>query len=105
MANAITLINQSGPLPIEKTFSAPSDGPMILFVSGSAWSNAENSWISVEVLLDGNAVGQLSVFCNFRASHQALVPIMIPFQTSFGDHTVMLQVNGGNTISDLNDAY
>src|SRR5690349_20317217 len=79
---AITVISQSGPLPITKSFDAPSDDEMILFISGSVYSITENSWVSVEVLLDGQALGALWLFFNFASSHQALVPTMIPITTT-----------------------
>ena len=45
----MSLLNQAkGPLPLFVTFSAPSDGPACLVVSGSVWTGVANQTIGID---------------------------------------------------------
>jgi hypothetical protein len=93
-----------GPLPITVSFKAPSDGPSCLIVSGSAWSQAANHMIGIQVSLDNAPIGTASIFSNATTTHRALVPTYIPLKLKFGEHHVTLSALPG-TISDINDLF
>lgn len=98
-----TVISSYGPLPLKGTFNAESDAEMVVVVSGSAWSNTPGQWVGVQVLLDGNIIGEAAVFCNEASSHRALITTFIPASTSFGEHAITLQAVSNNTVTDQND--
>ena len=98
------LISGVGPLPLSNTFKAPSDGDVIFYLSGSAWSQTAGS-ISIELLLDGNVIGKSVGFTNETASHKTLVPVFIPASLTYDMHTVEIQVAGNTTVTDLNDNF
>lgn len=98
-----TVIGSNGPLPISGAFNAESDSEAVIMVSGSAWSSTAAQWVGVQVLLDGNVVGEAAVFCNEATSHRALITTLIPVTLSFGQHVVELQPVSTFTRCDVND--
>ena len=104
MANCLLILRKQGPLPISVNFTAPSDGPAVLFVSGSAWTTTPNTSIGLQVSIDGSSVSSIGVFANQASSHQTLIPMMFPVQLSYGPHTLTLTPSAGTT-TDLNDAF
>lgn len=105
LANVLPIISQQGPLPITATVKVMSDGPMVLMLSGSVWTNTAGSMIGAEVLLDGAKVAVASIFANAGATHMAFVPIVVPLATTIGSHTFEIIPLNTNTVSDLNDNY
>jgi hypothetical protein len=99
------IVSQVGPLPIDVTFTAVSDAPMVMEVSGSVWSQGPGHQVGVGVALDGNAIGQAQIFANPAATHLAVVPAYIPVQLAQGQHTLHLSRLTDNTMSDQNDYY
>jgi hypothetical protein len=96
---------KAGPLPLSAQFSAPSDGPVTLIVSGSVWSTSANQLIGVTVQIDGKTLGSAMIFSNGAITHRAAVPFYIPVTLSFGTHTITLVPLNSNTTSDLNDYF
>ena len=105
MALTQTLISAVGPLPLSSTFAAEGDGEVLFYISGSAWSATAGSSISFTLYLDNTAIGTSVGFTNETQSHKALVPIFIPATLSAGNHTVTLETESGETITDLNDNF
>ncbi len=105
MALTQTLISAVGPLPLSNTFNAEGDVEVVFFISGSAWSQIQDSSISMTLYLDNQAIGTSVVWTNEASSHKALVPIFIPAKLSYGQHTVTLQVESSATVTDLNDNF
>lgn len=104
MALLQTLISGAGPLPLSANFDSQADVDVAFFVSGSAWSQSEGQ-LSIQLLLDGNPVGEALGYTNESASHKALVSVFLPSEMTLGSHEVTLQVGNGNTITDLNDNF
>jgi len=104
MANVLPVINQKGPLPLTATVKVVSDGPMVLMFSGSVWSTTGQSMIGAGVLLDGVRVATATIFANPGATHMAVVPVMVPIQTTFGEHTFEIVPLSGTT-TDFNDNF
>lgn len=98
-----TVINSNGPLPLKGAFNAESNSPLVIVVSGSAWSNAAGQWVGVQVILDGSVIGEAAVFCNEASSHRALITTFIPTTVDFGQHTIELQAVSASTMCDVND--
>src|SRR5689334_16448895 len=98
------ILQQAGPLPATATFNSIGDSPMYLEVNGSVWSTTPNVMTSINIEIDGKAVGKASIFSNGASTHRAVVPTYIQVQLSQGPHKLTLSV-GGNTVSDQNDFY
>jgi hypothetical protein len=104
MADAIQVIDQKGPLPITTPFQVENDGPTLILLSCSAWTQTENVMIEVDLLVDGEAVAWAGLFGNATNQHMALVAVPMPYTFSIGEHTFTLQA-GPDTVSDHNDFY
>lgn len=105
MADAQTVINQIGPLPISASFNALSDGPALIMVSGSVWANTNNVPIGIRLSIDGAPVRDAWIFANPGQTHMAVVPLTVPYEFSFGSHKITLSPMNGNTVGDQNDFY
>src|ERR1051325_5710577 len=99
------LVQQVGPLPIQTTFQAPSDGPMYLVVNGSVWSSTANVMIGIAISIDDQVVGHAKIFSNGVSTHRAVVPAYIPIKLKQGQHTLKLAAENAQTMSDYNDLY
>lgn len=105
MADAIQVIGQKGPLPITTTFQVENDGPTLILLSCSAWSQTPNVMIEVDLLVDGVAVAWAALFCNTPDQHMALVSVPMPNTFSIGEHTFTLQAGTPETVTDFNDFF
>ena len=99
------IIQQAGPLPITVNFNAPGDDPMYLEINGSVWTQVPAQMIGIAIELDGQNVGTAQGFCNWGATHRAVVPAYIPIQLGQGQHTLTLSGTSPATASDSNDFY
>lgn len=105
---AMTILSSIGPLPLSAQFQAPADGPVALFVSGSAWTRTAGKAIGVMVSIDGGTEGVCPAYCNEANSHHTLVPVILTMNLSYGTngtHTVSLTASTPDTVSDANDYY
>lgn len=103
---ATVVLNATGPLPLKVTFPAPSDGPVSVFVSGSAYSATAARSVGVKVLFDTSIIGTSSVFCNAAQSHQTFVTTLLAGNLGGpGTHAVALIPATPDTQSDANDFY
>jgi hypothetical protein len=103
-------VNNSTGLPISTTFSVPSNFPssQLLLVAGSAWSNTANVPITVQVVIESQVVGTMTLFSNGTATHRAFGTAMIPLQLNPGQTGVTLtlqDLDGSPTITDQNDWF
>jgi hypothetical protein len=105
MPATILAANQPGPLPLDIPFNAPTDGPAVLMVIGSVWSQTENTLIGIEILLDGTGIGASPVYSNGTATHRVTVPTFINVDLASGDHSLQLTAGDGPTVTDSNDYY
>ncbi len=102
----LSILNQAkGPLPINASFTAPSDGPACFALSGSVWSGSANQTIGVVLQLDGVTIGSASIFSNAASTHRAVVPSYIPVKLTIGPHKLTLIGLNAATTSDLNDYF
>jgi hypothetical protein len=100
----LPIINQVGPLPLKTQFNSPMDGPAILVVTGSLWSQSNNVMLTMDVQLDGASIGTAQIFSNGSSTHRAFSTLFIAVNLSYGPHTLVL-ISGANTVSDLNDTF
>src|SRR5712691_2085955 len=106
MADAQVVVNQSGPLPITTTFKALSDGPALVMLSGSAWTqNQGGALIGVQLQVDGTPIGTASILANNTATHMAVVPIALPYTFGSCNHEIDLGAATGETDTDQNDFF
>ena len=101
----LPIINQSGPIPISANFLPPTDAPATIYVAGSVWSQQTNVMIGITITLDGVIIGTAQIFSNGNATHRAVVPVLIPVQLTFGNHTLSLSGMTSETVSDSNDFF
>ncbi len=102
----LSILNQAkGPLPINVSFSTPSDGPACFALTGSVWSGSANQTIGVVLQLDGVTIGSASIFSNAVSTHRAVVPSYIPVKLAFGTHKLTLVALNSATTSDANDLF
>ena len=102
----LSILNQAkGPLPIQTSFKAPSDGPTCLVLSGSVWSARANQMIGIQLQLDGKVIGSAEIFSNGASTHRAVVPSYMPVTLAFGQHTLSLVALNSATTSDFNDFF
>ncbi len=101
-----TIISQAGPLGsgISAQFSVPTDDPICILVSGSVWATQANQMIGFYIQLDGQQIGAAQIYSNGPNTHRAVVPVFIPAQLAFGNHTMSLTAYSGTT-SDGNDFF
>ena len=105
MADAIQVIGQKGPLPITTTFQVENDGPTLILLAASAWTETADVMLEVDLLVDGAAVSWAALFGNTPNQHMALVSIPMPYTFSIGEHTFTLQAGNPQTVSDFNDFF
>ena len=102
----IILNQKPGPLPINATFNALSDGPSTLIVHGSVWSTSANQKIGIAIQLDGTQVGIAQIFSNGASTHRAVVPSYFAIKLQQGQHTLTLSLlPNSQTTSDYNDFF
>ena len=102
----VILTQKPGPLPLNVTFQALSDGPSTLIVHGSVWSTTANQKIGIAIQLDGTQVGTAQIFSNTASTHRAVVPAYVPIKLQQGQHTLNLSLlPGTQTTSDFNDIF
>ena len=99
------LITKAGPLPITDKFKARGEGDFFFYISGSAWGSLSGSPMSIELTLDADVIGSAHVYTNESNSHEAFVPVFIPFTVKGIDHEVALRVTSANTFTDANDYF
>jgi hypothetical protein len=100
------IVSQPGPLPITVNFKAVSDAPIYLELNGSVWTQSANQMIGIQVAIDGGPIGKALIFSNAASTHRTVVPIFIPLQLQFGQHSVTLSaLPNSTTVSDQNDYY
>jgi hypothetical protein len=100
-----TIINQSGPMPINVHFESPTNAPASIYIAGSVWTGKTNTKIGIAIILDGKQIGAAQIFSNGNTTHRAVVPAIIPVQLSLGPHTLSLKAENGDTTSDVNDFF
>ena len=102
----VILNEKPGPLPLNITFNALSDGPSTLIVHGSVWSKTADQKIGIAIQLDGAQVGTAQIFSNAASTHRAVVPTYIPIKLQQGQHTLgLVLLPGTQTTSDFNDFF
>ena len=106
MADALVIFDGSGSLPQKTTFQAPGDGNFVFVLSGTAWTENGPTTLAIDLLLDGEPIGQAMCYANQNSSHQVLRTTFIPYsELSYGEHTITLQAGNGYTVTDVNDYY
>ena len=100
----LPIINQVGPLPLKAQFQAPLDGPAVLVVTGSLWTQSANTLLTMNVQLDGTSIGTATIFSNGASTHRTFPALFLGVNLTYGQH-VLTFTPGANTISDLNDTF
>jgi hypothetical protein len=109
MAQLVTVIEQTGPLPSKAIATIESDGPTIVTIAGSVWSPKPDQMIGVELSIDGAPAQNARIFSNPASTHLAVVPVSFSYTfpwTENQQHTFELDyLPGTDTTSDGNDRF
>lgn len=106
MADVRVIISQAGPLPITATAEIESDGPSVVTLAGSVWSQQPNTMIGFTLLIDGEpTLISAEIFSNGTGTHRAVVPVTVPYTFTIGPHTLALEPATSDTTSDANDRF
>jgi len=107
MADALVIFDGAGPLPQTATFNAPTDGPVVFVLSGTARTTSAPVLTGINLSLDGNGIGNAAMcWANQNDNHIAMRTTLIPYDSlSFGEHTIEITNAYGSTITDTNDYF
>jgi hypothetical protein len=86
------VIDDEGPLPIERTFTTQG-GTIIIMASGSGYRYPARmgGHIGMGIVVDGNGRGVSDVTTNERDTHRAFVPSFTVLRLGTGTHTLRLE--------------
>jgi len=100
------VINSLGPIPITSASFNTSGGTLLLFYSGSGYSNAAGKLIGMNVKLDGNPIDQTGVYANQSLVHLAFVAKQwVVTGIAAGPHTIAIEPLNASSFLDGNDIY
>ncbi len=106
MANALVIFDGAGPLPQTATFNAPTDGPVVFVLSGTARTASAALLTGINLSLDGTSIGKAMCWANQNNNHIAMRTTLIPYGSlTFGQHTIEITNAYGSTITDVNDYF
>jgi hypothetical protein len=106
MANALVIFDGAGPLPQTATFKAPTDGPVVFVLSGTARTSSAAVLTGINLSIDGASIGNAMCWANQNNNHIAMRTTLIPYNSlSFGQHTIEITNAYGSTITDVNDYF
>ena len=108
----VEILTFTGPLPVTKTVAPPANGPAVLTVAGSGWTQNQDSLIGIDVTFEGQGVGTSSVWSNGATTHRAFVPSTFEVQLDKpqpqpgtpASYSITLSAFDG-TLTDENDNY
>ena len=100
-----TVLSAVGPLPLTNTFQPKADGPVVLVITATAWTQHAPGKIGIEVSLNGSAIGSVTLWANENAVHMTLPTLFLnPTITSNQPQKITISALS-NTITDLNDTF
>ena len=99
------IINQAGPLPISAPVSWPSDRPVLVSVSGSAFTQQANSMLAVTLSIHSTTIGTVKLMSNPAGTHMVLPAGFFDVNGDFGDTSIVLTAANGTTQADKNDVF
>jgi len=99
------IINQAGPLPISMRVKWPTSAPVLVAVSGSAWTQKANTTLAVELSIHATNQGTLQQFANVATTHLAFPTMFLVVNGEIGDATVTLTAANDSTVTDQNDHF
>lgn len=97
--------HQAGPLPITMKIDWPSNAPVVVAVSGSAWTPSPNTMLQVKVSIHSTWVGSLQHFANPAGTHLAFPDGLFVVDGDFGETSITLTAGNGATVTDPNDLF
>ena len=108
MADALMILDGSGPLPLSVDFNAEFEGSVVFVLTGTAWTTQAGTMIGISLLLDGELLGNAACYANLINNHQTMRTTLIPFDNmTVGKHTIEVKTWSAlpNTVTDFNDIF
>ena len=99
------IVDQAGPLPINLRVNWPSSGPVVMAVSGSAYTNTPGSMLAVKVSVALTGLVTLTQCANAAGMHLAFPAAMPVINGVIGDTPISITAANGTTLTDSNDRF
>jgi hypothetical protein len=101
---SMKVISQAGPLPIQAKLTWPSSEPIVVAVSGSAWTSNPNTMLTVQVAVNGKQIGVLQQYANPASTHLAFPAGFFVTTQQLAPAVISLTAGSGTT-TDGNDNF
>jgi hypothetical protein len=100
------VINSVGPLPFMGATFTSSGGTLLLYYSGSGYSNTAGKMIGMSIAVDGNLIDSTGIYANASLMHLAFVPKQwVLTGIGAGMHSLSLYKMNNDTLTDSNDIF
>lgn len=105
MGIAQVIAEGNNPIGTKLTFKTEIDGPVLVLISGSAYTTQAAGVIGLSVAIDGTYAGTAQVFANELNSHKTLVSSFSLINITPGDHVLTIFGSTSITSADSLDNY
>ena len=86
-------------------FTSPVDGaPVLFYLSASGFTKSAPTMLSIQMLVDDNAISSAQVFVNESGAYRSLVCFVQTTTLSYGPHTLSLEPSS-SFLSDANCTF
>jgi len=100
------IINKVGPLPITVPVAWPSDRPVMVSVSGSAFTKQPGTQLAVKLSIHSTGIGTVQLMANQAGPHMVLPAGFFDVASGvIGGADVTLSAANGTTLTDANDLF
>jgi len=82
-----------------------ADGPVVFFVTGTAWTTSAPGMIGIQVALNGLSIGATALFANEKSVHMTLPPVFLNAKVSSIQPQEITITAMTNTVTDVNDRF
>jgi len=102
---AMVIYDGPGPLYLTANFTAPADGPVVFFLTGTTRTANAAGLTGINLLLDENVIGSSMCWANANDNHMTMRPNFINVDLTSGDHVIELTNGTDITVTDVNDYF
>ena len=99
------IYRQAGPLPLSMKIDWPTNTPVLVAVSGSAWARSPDTPLQVKVSIHSTGIGSLQHFANPAGTHLAFPDGFFVLTGDFGETGITLTAGNGTTVTDADDVF
>src|ERR1700684_3004367 len=82
---------QSGrPAAAQSSIPGSLDGPAVLVVTGSLWTQSANTLLTMNVQLDGTSIGTAKIWSNGVSTHRTFPALFLSVNLTYGQHVLTI---------------